>query len=226
MIVENWEGIVALMRDRGIAFDSGLSEAEAAEVEERFGFRFPADLRALLQTALPKGERFPDWRACPESSLREWLDLPLQGILFDLEHNGFWLEEWGARPGSLSEAEQVARNLVAAAPQLIPIYNHRMMPDEPHTAGNPVFSVHQTDIICYGTSLENYLRLEFNLSAGDSKSGEARPIRFWDLDRFQEVRWADGPCITDTRTLPEEMRDAAVGGCVGKASRKWWQFWR
>ena len=44
-----------------------------------------------------------------------WLDLPRRGVLFDVEHNGFWLDEWGPRPGSLEEALGVAHELVAAA---------------------------------------------------------------------------------------------------------------
>ena len=36
-----------------------------------------------------------------------------------------------------------------------------MMPSEPFTEGNPVFSVHQTDIIAYGVGLADYLTHEF-----------------------------------------------------------------
>src|SRR5262245_51609259 len=81
-----------------IEFDAGPTDAEIRETEERFGFRFPSDLRELLQTALPRGQRFPDWRSGDEEELREWLAEPRQGILFDIEHNGFWLEEWGCGP--------------------------------------------------------------------------------------------------------------------------------
>jgi hypothetical protein len=95
------------------------------------------------------------------------------------------VEEWGPRPGSLGEAQRLAGDLVAAAPQLIPIYGHRMMPDEPHLAGNPVFSVHQTDIIIYGVDLANYLHIEFGLPGDAPHPEQERPIRFWDLDRFQ-----------------------------------------
>jgi len=38
-----------------------------------------------------------------------------------------------------------------------------MMPAEPHQTENPVFSIHQADIICYGFDLADYLRREFNL---------------------------------------------------------------
>ena len=180
-----------------IEFDPGLTDAEVRATEERFGFRFPPDLREFLQTALPRGPRFPDWRSGDEEVLREWLDAPRQGILFDIEHNGFWLPEWGPVPGSLGEAFRIASELVAAAPRLIPVCGHRMIPDEPHLPGNPVFSVHQTDIIIYGSDLEAYLRHEFHLGAPGTEPEDARPVRFWDIDRFQEVRWEDGPCVFD-----------------------------
>jgi hypothetical protein len=186
---------------RHVEFDAGLTDAEVIAVERRFHFQFPPDLREFLQTALPRGPKFPNWRSGDKALLRDWLDTPRQGVLFDVEHNGFWLDEWGPRPGSLSESLRVASDLVAAAPKLIPIYGHRMTPDEPHLAGNPVFSVHQTDIIVYGVDLADYLRTVFKLTDGEPRPEqvqEIRPIRFWDLDRFQEVRWGpDGSCTFD-----------------------------
>jgi len=142
--------ITASSRAHRIEFDAGLTDAEIATIEGRFGFRFPPDLREFLQTALPRGPQFPDWRSGDEAALRDWLNLPRHGVLFDVEHNGFWLDEWGPRPRSLEEAMRLAGELIAVAPRLIPVYMHRMLPDEPHLPGNPVFSVHQTDIIHYG----------------------------------------------------------------------------
>ncbi|OJT19145.1 hypothetical protein BO221_37225 [Archangium sp. Cb G35] len=165
-----------------IGFEPGLTDAEVAATEARFGFRFPPDLRAFLQTALPRGKNFPDWRSGGESALRDWLDRPRQGLLFDVQHNGIWLkEEWGPKPRTLDDALRVASERIAAAPKLIPIFGHRMIPDEPQLAGNPVFSVHQTDIIFYGVDLADYLRQEFHLPGGPPRPEEehARPIRFW-----------------------------------------------
>lgn len=162
-----------------IEFEPGLTDAEVAATEARFGFRFPPDLRAFLQTALPRGPRFPDWRSGEESALRAMLDWPREGMLFDIEHSGFWVEEWGPKPRSLEEAFRVASERVAAAPKLIPIFLHRMMPDEPHLAGNPVFSVYQMDIIHYGLDLADYLRSEFHLPERPPGPEEARTIRFW-----------------------------------------------
>jgi hypothetical protein len=164
-----------------IKFDAGLTDEEVTRCEQRFGFRFPLDLREFLQTALPSGPQFPDWRGGAESMLREWLDAPRQGVLFDVEHNGLWLDEWGHRPESTQAAIEAANALVLNAPKLIPIFSHRMIPDEPHMAGNPVLSVHQSDIIYYGFDLADYLQREFRLSNHRKWPDLVRPIRFWDV---------------------------------------------
>ncbi|HEY4157567.1 MAG TPA: hypothetical protein VGM29_05695 [Polyangiaceae bacterium] len=47
-------------------------------------------------------------------------------------------------------------------------------------AGNPVFSVHQTDIIYYGSNLLAYLRCELDgLAHADALHVPPRAIRFW-----------------------------------------------
>ena len=197
----SWVDLIAELRTTGIEFAEGLTNAEVAAVEARYEFRFPPDLLAFLQAGLPQGERFPDWRSGTESSLRNWFDLPREGIVFDVEHNAFWLDEWGQRPPRLAEALRVADQLIAAAPRLVPIYAHRMMPTEPHLPGNPVFSVHQTDIIIYGINLRAYLVREFLAREDEDvlpNFNNTRPIKFWDINRFQEVRWdPDGSCILD-----------------------------
>jgi hypothetical protein len=185
-----------------VDFADGLTDSEVFSVETRFSFKFPPDLRAFLQTALPCGPGFPDWRGGKESELRDWLDVPRQGVLFDVQHNGFWLDDWGPRPNSFAQAALVVDQLISAAPKLIPIFLHRMMPDEPYLPGNPVFSVHQTDIIHYGFNLENYLRREFHLPGLKPWPKDVRAIRFWDLEKLQETRWAHGPCKFDNSRGP------------------------
>ena len=79
---------------------------------------------------------------------------------------------------------------VAKAPRLIPILSHRYMPDDPPLAGNPVFSVYQTDIIYYGYDLASYFESEFpggqegrpggGIYQPDVFRKQPRPIRFWD----------------------------------------------
>lgn len=195
-----WVDLVATLRNNGVEFEAGLTDTEVEAAEAQYGFRFPPDLRAFLQVGLPRGDRFPDWRDGNEAALQGWLDLPRLGILFDIEHNGFWLDEWGPRPLSLAEAQRVASALVAAAPRLIPVYIHRMMPSEPHLPGNPVFSVHQTDIIYYGVDLRDYLIREF-LAREDVGvwpiPEDVRRVPFWDIERFLSVRWSGGACVFD-----------------------------
>jgi len=207
-----------------IEFAPGLTDSEVHTVESRFGFRFPPDLRAFLQTALPRGPRFPDWRSGDHAELCEWLDLPRQGVLFDVEHNGFWLDEWGPRPINMRDTLAQATELIRAAPRLLPIYGHRMMPDEPLVSGNPVFSVHQTDIIYYGGDLAHYLCCEFRLPNQQPPSQQPRKIRFWDVDRFQAVRWQHDPVIFDNSrgTLP--VKTPNVSG-TSRPPRRWWKFW-
>lgn len=193
-----WNDMVGTLRDNGIEFEPGLADPEVEAAEERYGFRFPPDLRAFLQTGLPSGSDFPDWRDGDAATLHGWLDLPRRGILFDVEHNGFWLEEWGPRPASLDDARRITNEVVQAAPRLIPIFKHRMMPSVPCLAGNPVFSVHQTDIIYYGVDLRDYLIHEF-LTREDVGvwpiPTDIRQVPFWDIDRFQRIRWSGGPCV-------------------------------
>jgi hypothetical protein len=164
-----------------IEFDAGLSDAEVLSIESEFGFRFPPDLRAFLQTALPRGSGFPDWRSGDRRVLHDWLDEPRHGILFDVERAAFWLDEWGPRPSTQNESLNVASDILRTVPRLIPIFAHRMMPDEPNDSGNPIYSVHQTDIIYYGFDLTQYLEAEFHLERSQPSPATPRPIRFWDL---------------------------------------------
>ena len=56
------------------------------------------------------------------------------------------------------------------------------LPERPNTAGNPVFSVYQTDIIYYGSDLWNYLENEFYYyfrTPQYNLKGSIRRIEFW-----------------------------------------------
>jgi hypothetical protein len=200
MAASKWQTMVeALRQSHGVSFADGLTDDEIRGIQDRYGFRFPPDLRSFLQAGLPMSDGFPDWRNGTRDELQEWLDLPRDGILFDVQHSGFWLPEWGDRPTKFEDAAAVVRRLLKDAPRLIPVYQHRMMPDRPHLEGNPVFSVHQTDIICYGCDLRDYFLHEFlcvNLGWWPVFVDSVREIEFWDLDRFA-TRWDNGPVVFD-----------------------------
>jgi hypothetical protein len=67
----------------------------------------PADHRAFLSAGLPVNSRprsqepgviytHPelclDWRSGNRDALRRLLDWPIDGVLFDIENNGFWYD--------------------------------------------------------------------------------------------------------------------------------------
>ena len=188
---------ICLLQSKGVIFDAGLSDLEINRSETVFGFKFPTDLRAFLQIALPirieskwGTEAFPNWRSCNLAPIIERFNWPFEGMAFDIENNAFWLvDDWGPKPENLQHALEIARRAVDSAPKLIPICSHRYLPAEPQLPGNPVFSVHQTDIIYYGCDLWDYFVNEFGPKEergkrykGMSHSRYAelhRPIRFW-----------------------------------------------
>jgi hypothetical protein len=189
-----WSDLILLLDAANMPFDEGLTDAEVLHAERKYDLHFPPDLREFLQTVLPRGyPLYPDWRSGEEEWMRSMLRQPLDGILFDVEHNDFWLPEWGARPIRFGAARMIVEKYVNQAPRLIPIYTHRMMPDRPQQDGNPVFSVHQTDIVHYGFDLDDYLRHEFRLPDRKPWPAEIHAIEFWDVDRWQELRWGPVP---------------------------------
>jgi hypothetical protein len=178
----NLEYIRSILEKAGITFEPGLSPHEVEEAEKRFEFIFPADLRSFLMFALPTGKGFPNWRKLDDSKLEDMFAWPLDGFWFDIQNNVFWPTDWGQKPEEESEVYEQLRSQIAKAPKLIPIYGHRYIPDNPNTAGNPIFSVYQTDIIYYGCNLENYLHNEFSYYFGKpaySIPDEIRKIEFW-----------------------------------------------
>ena len=49
----SWTRIISELEQCGVVFEPGLSNVEVEIVENSFGFKFPPDLRAFLQSALP-----------------------------------------------------------------------------------------------------------------------------------------------------------------------------
>ncbi|MFD8826852.1 hypothetical protein ACFV1C_31425 [Streptomyces sp. NPDC059605] len=173
----------------------GLTERELDAVEARFGFTFSADHRVFLAAGLPHGSsRWPDWRNGDPEELAGRLAQPVEGVLFDVEHNAFWHPAWPSRPAEKSEALRVARTELENVPQLVPVYGHRYLPGTAGEYGHPVLSVHQTDIILYGNDLADYIQYEF---AGRSSGLPARAaVGFWSY--FVE----GGPGIDVTAPTP------------------------
>jgi hypothetical protein len=168
-----------LLADSGrFAIKPGLSDTELAAVEAEFGFSFADDHRAFLAAGLPWGRGWPDWRDGDRGDLRERLALPVEGVLFDVVENGFWYDGWGRRPPDDDAAVSVARGGLVTAPRMIPLYSHRYLPAGRTMSGHPVLSIYQTDVICSGATIVDYLGAEFGLGAPTNEP--RRPtVAFW-----------------------------------------------
>ena len=152
---------------------TGYTLAELDAAQERFNLRFPPDLLDLLSDRRPVA----GWDWCTDDEgIRRAMSWPLDGLIFDVEQNDLWWAEWGERPPSAHERAEIVTGIVGAAPKLIPLVGHRYIPELPHERGNPVFSVMQSDVICYGADLAEYFANEFD---GANKVGPAKYVPFW-----------------------------------------------
>jgi hypothetical protein len=172
--------LIDQLGEQGVLFEPGLSDDEVESVEDLYGFRFPPDLRKLLQYALPVSEGFPNWRRGPVAALRASLSWPVKGILFEVEHHNFWLPSWGNQPSAPGDALALAQRHLAAVPLLIPVYAHRYLPAEPRQAGNPVFAVAGTDVIYAGSDLASWFAADFGVPCPRWAVTTPHSIAFWD----------------------------------------------
>ncbi|MFI5799867.1 hypothetical protein [Streptomyces sp. NPDC051677] len=172
-------------------FEPGLTDAEFARIEREYGFEFADDHRAFLAAGLPvnvppeEGQTWsrpwPEWRGGDLASLRRQLDWPVEGVLLDVEHNGFWYAGWGERPADGTAALDTARRRLLEVPVLVPVYAHRYLPADRGSFGHPVLSMWQTDIIYYGLDLVDYVHREFDEGRGEVEEtwNPRATVPFW-----------------------------------------------
>src|SRR5690606_18105628 len=85
--------------ERGLSssqiWTTGYTSGELEGAQEKYDLLFPPDLIEVLLEKRP-AKSF-DWRT-DDDYIRSRLAWPLEGILFDIENNEFWLADWGERP--------------------------------------------------------------------------------------------------------------------------------
>jgi hypothetical protein len=147
--------------DRPMLCAGYLSKGEspqAAEAEGALATAYVAEFRQYM--ALDEGPSFYNWLTDADALEAQWAWL-WEGLQFDVEHRDLWPPEWGPDPVTLAARKARVRELVEGAPRLIPVFGHRYLLAELCLAGNPVFSVYQSDIVVYGANLHDYLVFEF-----------------------------------------------------------------
>ncbi len=168
-----------------VRWTKGYTQAELDEVQQKFGLAFPPDLVALLREKRPVDGH--DWT--DEVAIKRMLDWPFEGLLCSVERELIWWPEWGERPASQDARKEVLQSVISNAPKLIPLISHRYLPENPHEAGNPVFSIFHSDVIYYGADLADYFEREFIGWNQRPWPDQIKYIPFWsDLVH----RYADG----------------------------------
>lgn len=167
-MLQRTEILIHLLKSKGVLFDRGFTHEELERVERTFNFTFPPELRLFLTIVNPISEKFVNWRYALKSpkgyaEAKRQLSRPLEGIVFDVKHNQFWLYAFGEKPDRLEDQLDVVKKYVENQPALIPLYAHRYAVAGSQQ-GTPVLSVWQTDIIYYGSNLFDYFANEFGLT--------------------------------------------------------------
>lgn len=159
-----YKDLVQELKSKGVLFDKGLTNEEIKDIEKRYNISFPKELLCLYSVALPISNGFYNWRSEKKEdiqNLKRVLIKPIEELL-EYPEEIDWNDNWGSEPEEETERKKIILSKAKDAPQMIPVFGHRYMSelDDPE---NPVFSIHGSDIICYGKDLITYFQTEFGL---------------------------------------------------------------
>ncbi|GCE22748.1 SMI1/KNR4 family protein [Dictyobacter kobayashii] len=158
----------------------GLSDGEIDSIEKQWSVRFPPDYRLFLKILhcldkpitiatydsdtrkiIPCDSPFlPNWKKDSESIKNTYQQL-IDDLTYDVLQNNVWKPGWGRKPITKYGLKQQLEALIERAPKLIPIYGHRFLLAEPHECGNPILSLHHSDIIIYAPDLYHFFCKDF-----------------------------------------------------------------
>lgn len=181
--MDQYQEIVSKLITKGVLFDRAMSLFEIEETEKLYNISFPVELKRLFFVGLPVSKGFCNWRDIHNENvqrIKDVLNMPIKGLIFDIENSDFWCEDWGAKPTDIRDARNILLEHYNKAPKMIPVYAHRYMPFIPKEIVIPVFSIMQSDIIYYGTNLVSYLEIEFGFRQyNELTHANFRHVDFW-----------------------------------------------
>ena len=169
----------------GLRWLEGLSDQEITEIEQHWQLQFPPDYRLFLKTLHCMNKKlmsfdeermgmkennystYLNWQI-HQNEIEERYERIIEGMLFDVQH-GIWWPGWGEKPTIAEAQEADSRELVAAAPRIIPLVSNCYLLIEPCLSGNPVLSIQQTDIIVYSPDLYSFFLREVSRQSPQRK---------------------------------------------------------
>ena len=158
-----YEESINLLKQQDIEFEKGLTLDELTLIEEIYKIQFPKSLREFLMIALPISKGFYNWRNIMQNNIDFIMQMIMRPIkdIDNMAEEVYWCDGWGDEPENELIIAKEVRKRLNKAPKILPIYAHRYMPmllnDNP-----PIVYIHGIDIIYYGESLEDYLKIEFD----------------------------------------------------------------
>lgn len=168
-------------QSKKIDCQKGLSPNEFNIIENTYNILFPSEYRLLLEQVVPVSPGFYNWRDYSDSNIKfikAVIERPIKEF-WDRSLDVDWNSDWGEEPKERSDLSGFVRYRLALAPRLIPVYSHR------YTVmcggkNDPILSICGTDVIYYGTNIDEYLEIEF----GDKNQCtidflRIRTIPFW-----------------------------------------------
>jgi len=164
----------------GTRWRGGMTDSDLRIAEGMFSVRLPAAYRDFLMTlhtpdpplaALQlRGGRlvvverrlFTDWTGATTPVISAF-ERPLEGLLRGVAL-GRWHPAWGDRPDDPRERTRHVRQLVAAAPRLVPLAGDRYLVASTDCDDGPVLAVHGADLAVVAPDLHGGLLRELGLS--------------------------------------------------------------
>lgn len=161
----NNELMIERLKGVGVKFTEGLTEEEFVKIEEIYGFTFPREIKSFFSCGLPVSGGFYNWRNFSDENIEyiKSFDKKIEeAFLFDIQNNNLldYFKELTADVKNDEDKKKVVLEYLHQSKKLIPFLSHRCFFDGMDNM--PIVSFWQpTDVIYYGSSLENYLENEF-----------------------------------------------------------------